>query len=83
MVWVGKKLCLYSAYDVDTDQTLRVDRKLYLWPLRGTLPLMLKSGRIPVHISFPTAKERDDAIRKAKARGPLSGQIQWYFLAIG
>ncbi len=55
------KLCLYSAYAVATGQSFCVDKKLLLWPLRGTLALMKKSGRIPVHISFPTEKDRDEA----------------------
>ena len=37
-------------------------------------------NRIPVSISFPSTKERDEAMKKAKERGrSLSGQIQWYF----
>ncbi len=78
VAWAGE-LCLQTAYKVATYQSFCVDKKLLLWPLRGTLALM-KSGRIPVHISFPTAKDRDEAIRKSKARGrSLSGQIHWYF----
>ncbi len=42
--------------------------------------MAMPAKRIPVHISFPSAKERDEAAAKARERGrSLSGQIQWYF----